>query len=323
MPEPCESQPLVSVLLPVFNAEAHVENTIRSVLAQTYRNLQLIVVDDGSTDNSAAIIDRLCDEDDRIHIQKQPNAGMAKTLNRMIRECSTELIARIDADDMAEPNRIESQVRFMQAHQDCNVLGSAVTNVDEDGDPLNVEQYPELHDAIEQRMLSGSGGIIHPSTMLRRRAVLAAGCFAEDCPVVEDQDLWLRMALRGRLHNLQEPLTRYRVHAGNMTFTRQEFAREQLLKVLAQARRDRGINEEVQLELAEIIESDWDRRRVWAWSAVEAGFSATAKKHARRILFEKPTSRKSWTLVAHAFFPKLCQRLRANKIAARQSDSLP
>lgn len=303
--------PTISVLVPVHNAQRYVAASLQSVLAQSCGDFELIVFDDGSTDDSPRIIEQIAREDSRVLFQRHSNRGMARTLNAMLTLARGQWIARLDADDEALPPRFARQVDFLSQHPECCVVGSAVECIDEDGDPYCVDVYPLEHAEIEARMLAGRGGIIHPATMIRREAMVQAGGYAIDCPVVEDQDLWLRLALRGRLANLAEPLTRYRVHAQNMSFTAAEAANQRLAEVLAGARRQRGLPAAVPLQQAGTDQADgWDRRRHWAWSAVHARNLATARKHARALWAERRGDRRAWTLLAYAHFPELAERLR-------------
>jgi len=303
--------PRVSVLLPVFNAADYVSASIRSVLNQTFRDWELIVIDDGSTDDSAEVIRHAIGSDCRVRFISRANVGFARTLNEMLEIASGELIARLDADDEALPERIAMQVRFMDTHPDCVVVGGGVIHIDADGDPLSIELYPERHDEIEQRMLSGGGGIIHPSVMARAEPMRRCGGYARDCPVVEDQDLWLRLALHGRLANLPQPLIRYRVHAGNMSFTGAEPAGRRLAEVLRRAHRDRNLEPPITGDWVGVpLVDDWDRRRQWAWSAIAFGYFSTARKHARRLLKENFFSKDAWALLAYAYFPRTAEWLR-------------
>ncbi|WP_081605567.1 glycosyltransferase family 2 protein [Rhodopirellula europaea] len=310
---PSASRPRISVLLTVFNAEKTVAETIRSVLTQTETDFEFLILDDGSTDDSYDIATQSVANDNRVQLIRQNNAGMAASLNRLIDESRGRYLARIDADDIAEPTRFSKQVAYLDAHPDCVLVGSAVLNIDDDGDPYGVTIMPSDHQAIEARMLSGAGGIMHPSTMLRSDAVIESGGFALNYPVAEDQDLWLRLAQIGRLANLPEPLTRYRVHPQNMSFVRQKDGADALNRLLAKAHADRNLpfNQAVLPTSVNEQCSAWDRERTWAWTAVQEGYLATARKHARRLAARKPLDTRAWKLVAASHFPRLFALLRS------------
>lgn len=305
------SRPRISVLLTIYNAKKTVLETIRSVLAQTETDFEFLIVDDGSTDGSYDVADQAVKNDSRVRLIRQSNAGMAASLNRLINQSRGEYLARIDADDVAEPTRFATQVAFLDAHPDCVLVGSAVLNIDNEGDPYGVTTMPTDHEAIEQSLLAGAGGIMHPSTMLRRDAVIKTGGFALNYPVAEDQDLWLRLARIGRLANLPEPLTRYRVHPQNMSFVRQTDGADALNRLLAKAHANRGLSFIQPANPLPATEcSAWDRQRTWAWTAVHEGYLSTARKHARRLTLQKPLDPRAWKLLAASHCPRLFTLLR-------------
>ncbi|WP_063823033.1 glycosyltransferase [Rhodopirellula baltica] len=310
---PDASELRISVLLTVFNAKTTVAETIRSVLTQTETGFEFLILDDGSTDGSDDVAIQAAKNDDRVQLIRQSNVGMAASLNRLIEQSRGQYLARIDADDIAEPTRFAKQAAYLDAHPDCVLVGSAVLNIDIEGDPYGVTTMPSDHEAIETRMLSGAGGIMHPSTMLRRSAVIQTGGFALNYPVAEDQDLWLRLALIGRLANLPEPLTRYRVHPQNMSFVRQKDGADALDRLLTKAHADRGLTYTRLANQSTMNEecSAWDRERTWAWTAVQEGHFTTARKHARRLACRKPLDTRAWKLVAASHFPQLFALLRS------------
>lgn len=297
--------PRVSVLVPVYNASRYVSACLHSILEQTWTDFELLVMNDGSTDDSQDVIVRAAGNDPRVKIFASANQGLARTLNEMLGMAKGEFIARLDADDESLAERLEKQVRFMDSNPDCVVVGGGVINVDEDGDPLSVELYPARHEDIERRMLAGRGGIIHPSVMIRREPMQRCGGYSTEYPVVEDQDLWLRLALLGRLANLSEPLIRYRVHAGNMSFTDARNAGERLAEVLRRAHADRNMPlPAMDCWVGVPLVDEWERRRQWCWSAVHSNYRATARKHACRLVKERKFDRRAWILLTYAFFPQ-------------------
>lgn len=318
---PSASLPKISVLLPAFNAVETIRETVSSVLTQTESDFEFLIVDDGSTDGTAEAVAQMVMGDERVKLMVQENAGMAVTLNRLIDQSRGRYLARIDADDLAEPTRFAKQFEFMESNPNCVLVGSSVLNIDGDGDPYGVTTFPADHEAIESRLLSGSGGIMHPSVMMRRSVVQKVGGFALDLPVAEDQDLWLRMARMGHLANLQEPLTRYRVHPQNMSFVRQAEGRDALHRLLEKAHAVRGLefiqrdNAEVELEPV----SAWDRERTWAWTAVQENHYATARKHARRLVLQKPLSSAAWKLLIASYCPRLFEMVTSRRGGKRSA----
>lgn len=307
-----EISPAISVLLPAHNAEAYVGKAIASVLGQSFREFEFHIVDDGSTDGTASEIRRAIGDDPRVRFVQQDNRGFASTLNAMLQSASGRFLARIDADDIAEPERFATQLNYFDAHPDVVVLGSAVINIDEDGDPYGVSQFPEEHERIEASLLEGTGGIIHPSVMMRREAVVSVGGYALDAPVVEDQDLWLRLASVGRLANVPDTLLRYRVHAGNMSFESMVDAARTLDKVLNRERVRRGMTPRESSDQPAVSVSDWDRRRTWTWTAVQAGNLTTARKHAWRLTRQRPWCLTGWKVALAATWPRFFDKIRGN-----------
>ncbi len=297
-----QSPPTVSVLLPVHNAGRYVAETIASVLGQSYRDFEFLIIDDGSTDRSLDEINVAVGQDPRVQVLSQANAGFARTLNRLIAESTGKYLARIDADDIAEPTRFERQVDFLDEHSPCVLVASAITQIDQDGDPYAVVRYPTDPVEIEQNLLRGNACIIHPSVMLRRSAVEQVGGYALDVPVVEDQELWFRLARVGELAIIDEPLTRYRIHADNMSFRQIPAAVEAYNRMIRVAYQDRGLTTEPpQNRVPENDDLAWQRERRWAWTAIESGYLGTARKHARRLLMRHPNSIDCWKLFAFAY----------------------
>lgn len=304
-------KPKVSVIIPVYNSSRYVKTCLDSILSQSWSDFELLVSDDGSTDHSYDAMVSAAGNDPRVKLFRHSNLGMARTLNELLRVARGDYIARLDADDEALPQRLERQVNFMESNRDCVVVGGGVLNIDEDGDPFSIELYPVEHEDIESRMLSGRGGIIHPSTMIRRAPMVGCGGYSTNCPVVEDQDLWLRLALRGQLANIPEVLIRYRVHAGNISFSDARNAAQRLAEVLIRAHIDRGLAVPCSGHwTGAAVPDEWERRRQWCWSAVNANYHQTARKHAHRLVRQRIFDKRAWTLLAYAFFPRQANWLR-------------
>jgi glycosyltransferase involved in cell wall biosynthesis len=204
--------PTIDVLIPVFNAAATVRESVGSMTAQTVRDIRLIVVDDGSTDDTAAILASMAEADRRIVVVSKPNSGIVDALNLGLTRCSAEFLARFDADDLAYPNRLERQVAYLQEHPDCSALGCDVDHIDELGAPIEGLPRPgSPSDADPAWIPAREPYLIHPYLLARREAVIRAGGYRH-VPYSEDSDLYWRMAEHGRLHNLEERLGKYRMH---------------------------------------------------------------------------------------------------------------
>ncbi len=203
--------PAVSVVLSVHNDAPFLAEAIESILAQSVRDFEFLIVDDGATDGSGAIIDRYAAADPRIRAFHQPNRGLIFSLNRMIAEARAPLIARMDGDDVALPERFAAQMRFLSAHTDHGVLGTGVIGIDVHGAVRRdwSVAYP-TDDAAFRAALPGGALICHPSVMMRRDLVLAVGGYRAAYRHSEDYDLWLRLSERTRITSLPDRLLHYR-----------------------------------------------------------------------------------------------------------------
>lgn len=203
-------EPLVSILLPVYNAEKYLAKTLQSLLDQSFRSFEVVAMDDGSTDRS---IEVLCGfPDPRIRIEKnERNLGVIATLNRGISLCRGEFIARMDADDIADPARLEKQVRYMQQNPACILVGTGRTAIDENGRPIASFNRPATGSALIRWKLLTGNFITHPTVMLRKDA-LRLPLFEEKYRHAEDYAAWLKLSCSGDLEILSEKLLQYRFH---------------------------------------------------------------------------------------------------------------
>jgi glycosyltransferase involved in cell wall biosynthesis len=202
--------PAVSVLMPVYNAEKHVEEAIESILNQTFSDFEFLIIDDGSTDRSAAIVRSFTDSR-IIFIRNQKNGGIAEVLNQAISLSKGKYIARMDADDISFPERFEKQYRFLESHSDYVLCGSSFQIIGKN----KVHYLPESDDEIKLKMLLVTP-FCHPTVMLRSTLFKEKGLsYRSEMVPVEDHDLWTRIFSFGKLHNLRESLLGYRVHESN------------------------------------------------------------------------------------------------------------
>lgn len=217
--------PRVSVVMSVFNDEAYLAEAVESVLGQTFTDFEFLIVNDGSSDGSANILQDFAAKDDRVRIIEQDNQGLTKALNRGLAEATGEFIARMDGDDVCELERFEKQIYFLDENPQIVALGTSAIYVDEDGNKMFKREVPLCHEDIEQaHFLSKGGYIIHPTAMIRRSSILQIGGYREEFRYAQDYDLWLRLAENGLLQNLEEALLKYRVsrHAITAKKSRQQ-----------------------------------------------------------------------------------------------------
>jgi glycosyltransferase involved in cell wall biosynthesis len=211
------SNPSVSVVLAVYNGLPWLPESLASLRRQTFTDFEVVVIDDGSTDGTAAVLAETASADARFRIITQTNHGLVASLNRGIAEARGSLIARIDADDIAEPGRLEAQVEFLRAHPKVAVVGSAIRIIDQDGVPGKRLGYPCKPSEVAADMVRGCA-LAHPAVMMRRDVVRAIGGYRESFRHAEDYDLWLRLAEKHELANLPQELLRYRQHGSSISF---------------------------------------------------------------------------------------------------------
>jgi len=284
------SVPRVSVVMSVYNCEAYVGEAIRSILDQTFRDFEFLIIDDGSRDGSLAVLERHARQDPRIQVFNAPNRGVAEARNEMNLKARGEFIAVMDADDISLPERFERQVSYLDAHPECVAVGCYVQVIDDAGDPLCLFDYPTTHEEIDAANVEGRGlSLCHPSIMFRRRAVLEAG---NNPPgLAHDLGLCLQLAERGgRLANLPEPMFKYRMHRGQISTARIAQQVSAANEVVREARRRRNLPAE--FAPRRVIEEELgDKYRKLGWWALRAGHARVAWKYARFSLRLAPFSK--------------------------------
>ncbi len=209
--------PAIDVVIPVFNGAGTVEGAIASIQAQTVRDIRIIVVNDGSTDGTQAIVERLAAADGRIVLLNRPNGGIVDALNAGLAACTAELIARHDADDLAVPERFEMQLDWLRRHPECSAVSGSVIHIDEAGRELGPKvklSSPDIADPTAYPQQEPY--LIHPFLMMRRAAVEAVGGYRYVFHA-EDTDLYWRLQEAGQLANMPDLLGRYRIHGGSVT----------------------------------------------------------------------------------------------------------
>lgn len=228
------TRPVVSVLLPVRNGRSWIEGAIHSVLIQTLESFELVVVDDNSTDGTSEVVERFVKTDGRVRsLSNHSGAGLVEALNFGLTQCRAPLVARLDADDLMERERLLRQVQEFRDPR-VVVVGSNVTYIAAEGAPTHQSQLPHTEARILHWLKGGRCPFAHPSVTFRRDNVLEAGGYHGAFPHAEDFELWCRLSQRGRMVNLRAPLTRYRLHDGQISRTR---AHAQQLATLRATRR--------------------------------------------------------------------------------------
>lgn len=237
--------PLISVIMPVYNGEKYLREAIDSVLAQTYSNFELLLINDGSTDSSRDII--LSYNDARIrYIENERNLKLIATLNKGIDLAKGDFIARMDADDVCMPRRFEKQVQFMIAHPDIDVCGTWAYRIDGEGKKTGKIKNIDAPGSL--RCLSFfSCPFIHPSVMAKA-SVLKDNHYSQDMVDAEDLELWHRLSLQGcKFSNIPHFLMKYRWHGDNISANKEEYmiaTKKRILRPAIESFCERGISDE-------------------------------------------------------------------------------
>ena len=219
-------EPRISVVMPMYNASAYLREALESVLSQTFTDFELLVVDDGSTDDGAEIVKSYKDE--RIRLLACTH-DFISTLNKGINAAAGKYAARMDADDMMAHHRLETQFSFMEKHPEIDICGSWAVCF---GAERKILRVVDEHQQIIALLLL-SNNLIHPSVMMRRSVFEHnPALYSDGYPCAEDYKLWTMLAGKGfRFANIQEALLRYRRYPGQVTQSNDNIMRESTTRV--------------------------------------------------------------------------------------------
>ena len=212
----CSANPTVSVVLPVYNRVAYVEEAVESILSQTLEDFEFIIIDDGSTDGSGDLLSAYAQADKRIRLRRRENRGLITSLNEGIDMARGHYIARMDSDDCSYPQRFVRQVAFLDRHPAIGVVGSKIEFIDADGQVNGAWPMPTNPDMIAWKLLFNNC-LCHPSVMMRRSALAAVGGYATWAEYAEDYELWTRLLQTTRIANLPDVLLKFRRHDDAVT----------------------------------------------------------------------------------------------------------
>lgn len=298
--------PRLSVLMSVYNGQKYLAASIDSLLQQTFSDFELIIADDQSTDSTAEILAEYANKDSRIRIVKGPREGLGVVRNQLVAEAAAPLLAWLDADDLALPERFEKQVQFMDANPDVVASGTSVQIIDEDGDNIKLDIRTTKHDDIDSELIEyRSNGIYFPSSIMRSAALEKIDGFRPEFPVGCDTDMFIRISEVGRIANLPEVLLQYRWHAGGNSWAVPLWQRDRAMVTINQARARRGM-ESLHFEVEQDIKKKTPRAKIydsWASQALAGKNYQTAAKHAKRAIRKNPFLARPWRTLALARFP--------------------
>lgn len=209
--------PLISIIVPVYNGECYLYETLKSVSSQTYQNYELILVNDGSRDSSADIIENFILQDSRCRIIHQANSGVAEARNSGIRASKGDYIALLDQDDTWEPHKLAAQVDYLREHPHASLVHTQIGFVDENSTLLPTPSWAWVDDLPGDSLLAlyERNRIATFTVLFRRRVIESVGLFREAFAPSDDWDYWLRLALSFNLGFIPDTLGHYRVHSTN------------------------------------------------------------------------------------------------------------
>jgi hypothetical protein len=285
------------------------------VLQQTFSDFELLLLDDGSTDDSLAVMRAFQAKDPRCRVFTRENKGLVATLNEAIGLAQGRYIARMDADDIALPDRLGLQVAYLDSNPECVCVGSAVELMDELGRKLTVwPQYPD-NEAIQLGALKGHGTICHPSATIRKNALISIGGYRAGMYPAEDLDLWLRLGELGLLANLPQVLLRYRMHSGSISgqAAKDGRQREAARKCCDEACERRGLAHKT-FEASEAWRPDgtqqaqWENDLKFGWWAMASHEYSTATAYGWRAWRVAPFSRPATALLLKSIWQRMLSK---------------
>lgn len=220
--------PRVSVVMPAYNAREYLREAIEGVLNQTFKDFEFLIIDDGSTDDTVAIIRSY--RDPRIVLHQRRHNGLIDTLNYGIKVARGEYIARMDTDDVSEPQRFELQVKFLDEHFDHALVGTTTQIIDTKGRTVDISAEPLRHEEIVQALLVRNA-LAHGSVMMRKSAVRRVGGYNATAIHAEDYDLWVRISEVGKLANLPQALFKWRLNPAGVSITKSKVQRQTVERI--------------------------------------------------------------------------------------------
>ncbi|MGF1697500.1 glycosyltransferase [Vibrio lamellibrachiae] len=308
---------MITVLLPAYNAEKYISRAIESVLSQTYIDFELLVINDGSTDDTLNIIKSYTDDRVRL-VNLQENVGLISALNTGLNLADSKYIARMDADDICQPTRLERQVEFLEGNAEYVACGTSIINFNDSGE--GYMRYPETDEEIRVALTFFERNICHPTVMIRRSSLEDNGIkYRSEFKYAEDYTLWIDLARIGKLYNLKDGLLYYHRHENqvssvyypeqmnvsrkivrnqlNTAFPSLTSKEVQLIKNLCI--HEQGIYPEIHLTLTEIKEV------INKVEAINSELSLFSPVHLKKILFFKRFRCSFYYIYRFNYFVKL------------------
>lgn len=260
----------ITVLMPAYNAGPYIREAIDSVLAQSYKDFELLIINDGSTDNTAEILAGYTDP--RIKVVHQENMGLVKTLNKGMSLATGKYVARFDADDVCYPERLEEQLTFLKDNPDYVLIGSEADYMDEHGNFIFTYKFRYYEDEEIRGMGFRFCPVIHSAATFVKQAVLDAGGYDENAITFEDHLLWRNLADHGKMKNVHKSHIKVRFNPDSVTID-EKWRGKEFLELKARSIKNGFMNEEDAQLLKEIL-----RKQNFAAYKKAAYYSMMGKK---------------------------------------------
>ncbi len=300
------STPLVSVVMCVYNDERYLGKSIESILKQTFTDFELIIVDDGSTDKTAAILDSIKQKDSRIKVFHKENTGTTASANFGISKARGKYIARLDSDDISYPNRLQTEVEILEHNSDVGLIGGGADMIDQDGNIIGTRNIITKN---PKRTLLFRNIFQQSDVMFRKSVFEALGGYREKFKNGEDYDMWLRISEVADIVKLNDVLGQWRLNAGGYSFSRrqEQLSTDKIIKLFARQRRKKGFDDypsyKPEAKIIHRQDIDVDSYKIWV-----AGFllDSYRKKEARDIckeLLKRKFSLKVFVLLSATYLP--------------------
>lgn len=289
---------LISVLMPVYNSVAYLAEAIDSILNQTHKNFELIIIDDGSTDDSLEVLKTYEKNDERIRLVSRENKGISVTRNELISLARGEYVVWMDSDDRSHKLRLAKQVEYLNSNPGVVAVGCLVEFIDNEGLSICEWKAPLANDEIDAWHIAGKGAaLIFPSSMMAKGVVESVGKFDENLTGAEDLCLFLKLSEKGRVENLNELLFTYRLHISSISHSQQVKIRLDTQKVVNEARERRGLSKYT-LIFNDSKVSIAGTYMKWGWWALKDKNILTARKYAIKSIYSDMFKLQAWKLLA-------------------------
>lgn len=301
-------KPEITVLMPVYNGAAYIREAVDSILNQTLRGFEFLIINDGSTDATEEIIRSYTDP--RIRVVNQPNGGVSRALNNGLALASGSLIARFDADDICYATRLEKQYEFMQSHPDYVIVGSNADYINKEGDYIFTFEMAGHSDEEIRAQAPQACPFIHSTVMYRKQAVLQVGGYEVKAHGFEDYFLWMKLINTGKGFNFNTPMIRVRFNPESVTVDSRDYSRS-YQAIHKKALLTGTISEEDEQQiLAGIRKLDKRKKEIsynrmlgkkYLWNNYQPG---KARMHLAKAIRMEPLNYRSYLLYLLSLFPE-------------------